>query len=51
MGLLSREGAIGMTLRIGAAVSSKSSVSRQGGVLLGYCLAIAWLLLEFGAVV
>ena len=41
MGLLSCEGAIGMTLRVGAAVSSKSSVSRQGGFLLGYCLAIA----------
>ena len=38
MGLLSREGAIGMTLRIGAAVSSKSSVSRPG-----YCLGLALL--------
>ena len=47
MGLLSCEGAIGMTLRVGAAVSSKSSVSRQGGFLLGYCLAIAWLLLGY----
>lgn len=36
MGLLSREGAIGMTLRTFAAVSSKSSVSE-----LGYCLGLA----------
>jgi hypothetical protein len=36
MGLLSCEGAIGMTLRVFAAVSSKTSVSK-----LRYCLGLA----------
>jgi hypothetical protein len=38
MGLLSCDGAIGMTLRVGAAVSSKSSFSE-----LCYCLGLALL--------
>lgn len=38
MGLLSCEGAIGMTLRVGAAVSSKAGISERG-----YCLGLALL--------